>query len=143
MESELAHENGWLDVNINTLQHTRYSNIFGTGDVCNLPTAKTAAAVFSQTPILVNNILHEMGKADRQASYDGYAACPIFVGDKKLMLAEFRYGRETWTTFKKDQTKPTKSFYHLKKNIFPLAYWGLMPKGRWFGASGGVFKPTL
>jgi len=38
---------GWLDVNINTLQHKKHSNIFGLGDVCNLPTAKTAAAVFS------------------------------------------------------------------------------------------------
>lgn len=80
-----------------------------------------------------------MGLVEKQASYDGYAACPIFVGDQKLMLSEFRYGRQTWTTFKKDQTKPTKAFYQLKKEIFPRVYWGLMPKGRWFGANGGVF----
>ena len=91
--SELAHENGWLDVDINTLQHKQYANVFGLGDVANLPTSKTAAAIFSQTPVLVNNILHELGQADRQASYDGYAACPVFVGDEKLMLCEFKYGR--------------------------------------------------
>ena len=46
-KSGLAAENGWLDVNISTLQHNKFKNIFGLGDVCNLPTAKTAAAIFS------------------------------------------------------------------------------------------------
>ena len=36
---------GFLDVNKETLQHTKYKNIFGTGDCTNIPTAKTAAAV--------------------------------------------------------------------------------------------------
>lgn len=62
-KSELAAANGWLDVNINTLQHNKFKNVFGLGDVCNLPTAKTAAAIFSQTPVVVNNILVEMGQA--------------------------------------------------------------------------------
>jgi len=44
--SELAAANGWLDVNTQTLQHNKFSNIFGVGDVCNLPTAKTAAGLF-------------------------------------------------------------------------------------------------
>lgn len=59
-KSDLAHENGWLDVNINTMQHTRFDNVFGHGDVCNLPTPKTAAAIFSQTPVLVNNIIAQL-----------------------------------------------------------------------------------
>lgn len=100
--SDLAHETGWLDVDISTLQHKRFSNVFGLGDVCNLPTSKTAAAIFSQTPVLVNNILKEMGEAERQATYEGYAACPVFVGDQKLLLCEFKYGRVTNTTFKAD-----------------------------------------
>jgi sulfide:quinone oxidoreductase len=68
-ESSLAHENGWLDVNIHTMQHNKHPNIFGLGDVCNLPTAKTAAAVFSQAPVVVNNILVEMGKSSKVANY--------------------------------------------------------------------------
>ena len=46
-KSDLAHDSGYLDVNIETLQHNRYSNVFGVGDVANLPTSKTAAAIFS------------------------------------------------------------------------------------------------
>ncbi|MED6290633.1 hypothetical protein CHARACLAT_015150, partial [Characodon lateralis] len=43
--SPLADENGWLDLNKETLQHNKYPNVFGIGDCSNLPTAKTGAAV--------------------------------------------------------------------------------------------------
>lgn len=46
--SPLADEAGWLDLNKETLQHTRYPNVFGIGDCTSLPTAKTAAAVGKQ-----------------------------------------------------------------------------------------------
>ena len=92
--SPLAHSSGWLDVNIHTLQHNKFPNVFGLGDVCNLPTAKTAAAVFSQSPVVANNILVQMGKASNIGKYDGYSSCPLFVGDGKLMLIEFKYGAE-------------------------------------------------
>ena len=38
---------GWPDVNAATLQHNKYANVFGCGDVAGVPTAKTAAAVFA------------------------------------------------------------------------------------------------
>lgn len=41
VQAGLTAENGLLDVNINTLQHKKYKNIFGLGDVANLPTTKT------------------------------------------------------------------------------------------------------
>jgi len=141
--SPLAHETGWLDVNINTLQHNRYSNIFGHGDVAHLPTPKTAAAIYSQTPVLVQNILKELGETEVGAQYDGQSGCPIFTGDGKLMLCEFKYGRETSTTFYADQTAPAKKFYWMKKEIFPKIYWNLMPKGKWFGASNTFCKPSF
>jgi len=61
------------------------------GDCANLPTGKTAAAIFSQTPVLIQNLLKEMGVKQTQSLYEGYGSCPIFVGDKKLMLIEFKY----------------------------------------------------
>ena len=128
-KSELAHENGWLDVNIATLQHNKFKNVFGLGDVCNLPTAKTAAAIFSQTPVVVNNLLVEMGYQPRQGTYDGYSSCPLFVGDNKLMMIEFKYGGIADESFFADQTKPKKIFHFLKKEIFPRAYFSLVPRG--------------
>jgi sulfide:quinone oxidoreductase len=43
--TELTNAAGWVDVNIETLQHLRYSNIFAIGDCTSTPNAKTAAAV--------------------------------------------------------------------------------------------------
>lgn len=44
--SNLGAPNGFIDVNIETLRHNAYQNIFALGDAVNLPTAKTAAAIF-------------------------------------------------------------------------------------------------
>ena len=44
-ESPLADATGFFSVNRETLQHTKYPNVFGIGDCTNAPTAKTAAAV--------------------------------------------------------------------------------------------------
>ena len=47
-DSNLSDDAGWLDVNQVTLQHKKYPNIFGLGDVINSPNAKTAAAARKQ-----------------------------------------------------------------------------------------------
>ncbi|MBD3725280.1 MAG: NAD(P)/FAD-dependent oxidoreductase, partial [Flavobacteriaceae bacterium] len=55
--SSLANAQKWLDVDITTLQHLKYRNVFGIGDVAALPTAKTGAAIRKQAPVVVDNIL--------------------------------------------------------------------------------------
>ena len=47
------------------------------------------------------------------------------------MLAEFKYGGQPKETFGNvpiigNQAKPNRFFYHLKKDLFPAAYWNLM-----------------
>ena len=46
-ESPLAAATGFVDVDQWTLRHNKYPNVFALGDVANLPTAKTAAAIYS------------------------------------------------------------------------------------------------
>ena len=43
--TSLVDENGWLDVDMETMQSVHYPNVFGTGDNINVPTVKTAAAI--------------------------------------------------------------------------------------------------
>lgn len=80
-----------MDVDINTMQHNKFPNVYAIGDVANLPTAKTAAALFSQVPIVVDNILKAMEGKKGKGKYDGYSSCPMFVGDNKLLMIEFKY----------------------------------------------------
>ena len=55
-QSGLAAAGGWMDVDKYTLQSTKYNNVFGLGDATNTPNGKTAAAVLSQSPVIVHNL---------------------------------------------------------------------------------------
>lgn len=74
-----------------------------------------------------------MGAKSTQANYDGYTSCPLFTGDGKLMLMEFIYDGEPQASFYADQTKPRKLFYLLKKEVFPRAFFDMVPKSKWHG----------
>jgi len=140
-ESSLAAANGFLDVDAATLQHKKFPNVYGLGDVANLPTAKTAAAIFSQAPVLVDTISRAIENKPARAKYDGYASCPLFVGDNKLMLIEFKYGGVANETFSTNQTTPSRAAFMLKKELLPVAYFDYMPKGKWFGKN--FFQPNF
>lgn len=135
-ESSLVNAAGWLDVNINTLQHVRYPNIFGMGDVAALPTAKTGAAIRKQVPVVMANILHlikdnHLGKK----IYEGYSSCPLVTGYGKMILAEFNYKNEFTPDPKLkqmlifDSTKEDWRLWMLKKYGLPYLYWNKMMKG--------------
>ena len=126
---------GWIDVDIHTMQHLRYPNIFSIGDVANLPTAKTGAAIRKQAPVLVENLLKliKEGKVGEE-SYNGYSSCPIVTGYGKMLLCEFKYDNvqdsDPLITKFVDTTKEQYSMWLLKKYGLPFMYWNLMLKGR-------------
>src|SRR5690606_24816591 len=88
----LVNANKWLDVNIHTLQHNIYPNVFGIGDVADLPTAKTGAAIRKQVPVVIDNI-DRLIRENRigTSSYNGYSSCPLVTDYGKMVMAEFDY----------------------------------------------------
>lgn len=120
---------GWVNVDIHTLQHPKYPNVFSLGDVAALPTAKTGAAVRKQAPVLVKNLLAVMKKETVSASYNGYSSCPLVTGYGKLVLAEFLYDNKYKPTFPIDQTKERYDMYLLKRYVLPQMYWHGMLRG--------------
>jgi sulfide:quinone oxidoreductase len=128
-QSVLADEKGWMDLNKFTLQHQKFENIFGLGDVTNTPNAKTGAAVRKQVPVLVQNIVSLMENKPLNAAYNGYGSCPLTVGYGKLVLAEFGYDNKVMETFPFDQSKPRWTMWILKKYILPWLYWNKILKG--------------
>lgn len=130
--SPLADAAGWLDVYPDTLQHTRYGNIFGLGDGTNTPNAKTAAAARAQAPVVAENVLSVLVKQAPRAVYDGYGSCPLTVERGKIVLAEFVYGGQVKPSFPKwfiDGTKPSYLAWLLKEKSLPWIYWEGMLKG--------------
>eukprot|EP01025_Chloroclados_australasicus_P024554 TRINITY_DN2460_c0_g2_i1.p1 TRINITY_DN2460_c0_g2~~TRINITY_DN2460_c0_g2_i1.p1 ORF type:complete len:473 (-),score=30.48 TRINITY_DN2460_c0_g2_i1:297-1715(-) len=143
-ESPLAQpESGWVDVDPYSLQHARYPNIFALGDCASLPTGRTAAAVASEVPVLVHNLIQQMNGNELNAQYDGYTSCPILVDRNKVMLAEFKYDSVPAETLGLvwDQKNPLVLFMWMKRWFFPWVYWNFLLKGTWYG-SNLFFKPS-
>lgn len=127
--SKLVDQDGWVDVNPTTLQHTTYSNVFALGDASNAPTSKTGAAIRKQAPVVVRNLLQVMNEELLTNHYDGYTSCPIVTGYNKLILAEFDYNHKIKETLPINQAKERRSMYIFKKDILPRMYWYGMLKG--------------
>lgn len=145
--SPLADAAGWVDVDKTTTQHVKYPNVFSLGDASSLPNSKTAAAIASQAPVLVDNLLAAIRGKELKAGYTGYASCPLLTGHGELMLCEFKYGGVPDETFAKvpgigSQDVPRRAFYHLKKDFFPKVYWNSFVKGTWFGRNGLIRPDT-
>lgn len=135
-DSTLALDTGWLNVDKHTLQSNVHNNVFGLGDVCGLPTAKTGAAIRKQTPIVVANIMRMITENRiTQKKYNGYSSCPLVTGYGKMVLAEFDYDKNFIPDPKLKQMLVFNSdkehwrLWMLKKHMLPYLYWNKMLKG--------------
>ena len=135
-DSVLSNDAGWLDVDPGTLQHNKFNNIFGLGDVAGLPTAKTGAAIRKQVPIVVENLqrlIQTQGISSH--TYNGYSSCPLVTGYGKMVLAEFDYKKNFIPDPKlkrlliSDSSKEHWRLWMLKKHMLPYLYWNKMMKG--------------
>jgi NADPH-dependent 2,4-dienoyl-CoA reductase/sulfur reductase-like enzyme len=152
--SSIANEQGFVLVNQNTLQSTKYPNIFALGDVAGTPNSKTVAAITAQAPVVVHNLQQELRGEPLNGVYNGYASCPLIVRQNKCILAEFGYGGKIMETFNwetgkfpykligQDGRPQTYLFAWMKKDLFPFVYWNAWVKGRWYG-SNGLIKPDV
>ncbi|NVB38928.1 NAD(P)/FAD-dependent oxidoreductase [Pseudenhygromyxa sp. WMMC2535] len=129
-QSKLASEAGWVEVDKHSLQHVRYKNVFSLGDCSSLPCSKTGAAIRKQSPVMVQNLLAVRAHKAANASYDGYASCPLITGYGTCILAEFNYDGEPTETFDFNQAEERYSMYALKAYALPKIYWHGMLRGR-------------
>ena len=81
----------WLEVDMYTMQHRRYANIFGIGDINGVPKGKTAASVKWQAPVAVANLIDVIEGREMSARYNGYTSCPLVTRVGTAMLVEFDY----------------------------------------------------
>jgi sulfide:quinone oxidoreductase len=141
--SPLACETGFISVDQDTLQHTRYPNIFALGDATTTPNAKTAAAARKQAPAVAINLISVLEGGEPVVAYDGYGSCPLTVERGKIVLAEFGYGGKLLPSFPKwllDGTHPTRAAWYLKDRLLPPIYWHFMLKGREYLAKPHVYN---
>ena len=82
---------GWLEVDKDTLQHRRYKNVFGIGDINGTPRGKTAATVKKSAPLVAQHVVDVIAGREPGQKFDGYTSCPLIVREGSAMLIEFDY----------------------------------------------------
>lgn len=121
---------GYVDVDMYTLQHKRFGNVFALGDVADVPTSKTGAAIRKQAPVVVENLRAMLAGEQPHARYDGYTSCPLVTARDKMLLAEFGYDLSPTPTIPLlDTTKERRDMWLLKRYGLPALYWHGMLHG--------------
>ncbi|MDG6110425.1 NAD(P)/FAD-dependent oxidoreductase [Dactylosporangium aurantiacum] len=122
---------GYVQVDRYTLQSPRWPTVFALGDVANLPTSKTGAAIRKQAPVLVANLLAARRGDPLPARYDGYTSCPLVTSRNRMLLAEFDYELRPRPSFPLiDTMRPRSDMWLLKRYGLPTLYWHGMLRGR-------------
>lgn len=125
-----AAKGGWVEVEKETLQHTRYPEVFALGDVAGIPMGKTGGSVRKQYKVAVQNILDFLNQKKPSAKYGGYTVCPLITGLGTVMLAEFDWSGKPTPSFPLDPTKERWIWWILKVYLLkPMYFYGML-KGR-------------
>ena len=121
---------GWLQVSQETLQHQRYANVFGVGDINGTPRGKTAATVKKSAPLVAHNLVRVMDGQTPDQIFDGYTSCPLIVREGSAMLIEFDYaGKLTPSLPLIDPMQESFMAWFMKYRLLKPAYVAVL-KGR-------------
>lgn len=121
---------GWLEVDRYTLQHRRYENVFGIGDVCGIPMGKTGGTARHHGAVLIDNLISAMKKEKLAHLFDGYTVCPLKVEYGKIVMAEFNYDGPAPTIGLLGISEPRWLWWAFDKYMLLPMYKHLMLRGR-------------
>lgn len=119
---------GWLAVDRETLQHIKYKNVFGIGDVCGIPKGKTGGSARHHAPVVVGNLVDYIEGKKLEEKFDGYTVCPLKVRYGAIIMAEFNY-EGLAPSFPLDPAKPRYSWWTFDLYMLKPMYWNLMLRG--------------
>lgn len=118
---------GWLEVDPKTLQHRRYANVFGIGDINGTGRGKTAATIKKSAPIVAHNLVEVIAGRKADQAFDGYTSCPLITREGSAMLVEFDYeGKLTPTLPVIDPLQDSFFAWTLKVRLLKPAYIGVL-----------------
>ena len=92
-------DQGWVEVDPQTLRHRRYADIFAVGDIAGVPKGKTAASVKWQVPVVEDHLVAAIAGREGTETYDGYTSCPLITRIGRAMLVEFDYNNNLVPSF--------------------------------------------
>lgn len=143
-DSGLLDQNGKLRVDIKTLHHQDYENIFGIGStLLGKELYGSVNGTIEQSIVLASNISLKVAKVTFNEmnvtpfSYDGYNCQEIYMGKERLMFYESIEDRPITTEFRPSYWK------YIQELLYnPKRYMRYIRKGRWFSRTG-YKKPNV
>jgi sulfide:quinone oxidoreductase len=134
-KSPLGSEKGWVPVNIQTMQHVTFPNVFALGDIAAVPLGKTGGSARKQYAVLCANLISLMEGKEMTAKYEGYTVCPLITSIGTVMLAEFKWkdvaagtGAVAAPSFPLDPTQERWIYWLLKVYLLkPMTMYGMLP----------------
>ncbi|PSP58075.1 pyridine nucleotide-disulfide oxidoreductase [Halobacteriales archaeon QH_7_66_36] len=78
-----------------TMRHREVDRVYALGDCTDAPTSRTAAAARKQAAALADNLTADVTGRAYEATYDGFAACPLLTEKGKAILAAYDYDGAT------------------------------------------------
>jgi sulfide:quinone oxidoreductase len=123
---------GFVEVDPETLRHTRFSNVWALGDVAATRNSKSGGALREQTLVLAKNLTAAMTGAPLPKRYTGYSVCPFTVSRGTVVFAEFddsyqpRPTIPLWTGLARER----RLTWVFDRHILPWVYWHLILTGR-------------
>lgn len=95
------------------MQHTKYANIFGVGDVINAPTTKTLYGGLSQVAVVRHNLERRLSGQEPNAKYDGYSKANLNLTTSAQALVEHAYdGKEITLNYDGFMSSLRSTIYH-------------------------------
>ncbi|MBP2265886.1 sulfide:quinone oxidoreductase [Pseudarthrobacter sp. PvP004] len=124
-------EYGFVEVDTQTLRHSRYPNVWSLGDAAGTANSKAGGALRKQTKVLAKNLISARKGEPLSQKYNGYSVCPFTVSRNTVVFAEFDHHYSPMPTIPKVPTwKESRISWWVDRDMFPQVYWNLILKGR-------------
>ncbi|KAL4480260.1 hypothetical protein ABPG74_020776 [Tetrahymena malaccensis] len=94
-QANLCNEQGLLNVDSHTLQHKKYKNIFGFGDIVDVPTTRSFFGTQEQLNVVRQNVIRSLHGQSLTAQYFGQSKTPLYIGKNKLTFVSQNYDKPT------------------------------------------------
>ncbi|MFN3949446.1 NAD(P)/FAD-dependent oxidoreductase [Microbacterium sp.] len=123
---------GFVDVDPETFQHSRYPEIWAVGDAATVATRRSGGAIRQQAKALVKNMTAALDGGAPSAKYNGYSVVPFTVSRGTVVFAEFdRQGRlQPSVPFWRSLYRERRLSWIADRRILPWVYWHLILRGR-------------
>jgi len=92
--SDMGDEFNFVSVDKNTMQSSKWENIWLIGDASNAPTSKAGSVAHFMLDVVIENMLRHMEGLAPLPKFDGHANCFIESGFEKGILIDFNYDVE-------------------------------------------------